>query len=140
MSAAAFRATYSDWRPIMGRSVVRISVEVPIEDSDKAYQVLGGMPIPGSTVWLAVARMADEKKTKQKSYAQEAGAMCASAEFQKFLGATTLGGIDALTEQQAIDWVRHACGVKSRSEIVIGSPALEKWNSIMAEFEIWRRG
>ena len=40
MTAAAFRASYSDWKLIKTRSVVQIVFEVPLEAADEAYQVL----------------------------------------------------------------------------------------------------
>jgi len=57
MTAAAFQATYSDWRLIKGRKCVQVVFEVPVEQADQAYQVLGGMPDPSKSVWCAIARM-----------------------------------------------------------------------------------
>lgn len=59
--AAAFRATYADWRVIKGRKVVSISFEVPIEQADLAYQVVGGMPNPATSAWFAIARLQEAK-------------------------------------------------------------------------------
>jgi hypothetical protein len=43
-SPAAFRGTYADWKLVKTRAVVQIVFEVPLEDSDAAYEILGGMP------------------------------------------------------------------------------------------------
>lgn len=116
MSApAAFQATYADWRVIKGRKVVSISFEVPIEQADLAYQVVGGMPNPAVSAWFAVARLKQEggdkaqqdnhhnpttqKATEPDEYPaqsldkwskialpQQAGILCSDAAFQKFLG------------------------------------------------------
>lgn len=56
-NAAAFRATYSDWRLIKGRKVVQVVFELPLEAADEAYTALGGMPNPAAEVWCAVARL-----------------------------------------------------------------------------------
>lgn len=112
MSAAAFQATYADWRVIKGRKVVSISFEVPIEQADLAYQVVGGMPDPSKSVWFAVARLnqggANQEpnqptsqtqreaepeghpvqsldKWGKLSLAQQAGILCGEAAFHKFL-------------------------------------------------------
>lgn len=61
MTAAAFRATFTDWRLIKGRKVVQVVLEVPVELADQAYQVLGGMPNPAESVWCAVARLQTTK-------------------------------------------------------------------------------
>ncbi len=61
MTAAAFRATYSDWRIVKGRKVVQVVFELPLESADEAYQVLGGMPIAAHEAWCAIARL-DERK------------------------------------------------------------------------------
>jgi hypothetical protein len=61
MTAAAFRATFTDWRLIKGRKVVQVVLEVPVESADQAYQVLGGMPNPAESVWCAVARLQTTK-------------------------------------------------------------------------------
>ena len=57
---AAFTACYSDWKLIRTRATVQIVLEIPIEKADSAYQVLGGMPIAGKEIWVAVARLADD--------------------------------------------------------------------------------
>jgi hypothetical protein len=57
MSAAAFRATYSDWRLIKGRKVVQIVFELPLELSGSAYDALGGMPNTAAEVWCGIARL-----------------------------------------------------------------------------------
>ena len=109
--AAAFEATYSDFRLVKGRKVVQFVFEVPIELADKAYSVLGGMPNPAAEVWVGVARL-DLKvrnleehphSTMQRKavegrpaldtnparalnrYAQRAGILCNDPRFQGFL-------------------------------------------------------
>lgn len=55
--AAAFRATYSDWKLIRTRKCVQIVFEIPVEQSDAAYDALGGMPNPAAEVWCGIARL-----------------------------------------------------------------------------------
>jgi hypothetical protein len=55
--AAVFQAVYTDWTLIKGRKVVRVGLEIPIEQADLAYQALGGMPNPAESAWVAVARL-----------------------------------------------------------------------------------
>jgi hypothetical protein len=56
---AAFRATYSDFKYIKTRSCVQIIFEVPIEASNEAYEILGGVPKPGAEIWCAIARLVE---------------------------------------------------------------------------------
>ena len=56
----AFQATYSDWKLIRTRKVVQIVLEVPVEQADHAYKVLGGMPLSGEETWVGVARLKPE--------------------------------------------------------------------------------
>lgn len=65
MTAAAFKATYSDFRLIKGRKVVQFVFELPIEQADVALKVVGGMPNPAAEVWCAVARLDPEKIERQ---------------------------------------------------------------------------
>ena len=65
MTAAAFSATFCDWKLIKGRKVVAIIFEIPLEGADVAYQALGGMPDPGKSVWCAIARLNSEPKESE---------------------------------------------------------------------------
>jgi hypothetical protein len=58
--AAIFRACYSDWRLIRTRKCVQLVFEVPLEESNKAYEALGGMPNSGEEAWVAIARLNPE--------------------------------------------------------------------------------
>jgi hypothetical protein len=116
MSAvAAFKGCYTDWKLVRTRSVVQIVIEVPVEKSGEAYDVLGGMPSPGSEIWCAIARLnegehkgqqapiqaaqaepetpqtphptpAQSRSWRDLSYAQQAGIRCSEEAFHKFLG------------------------------------------------------
>ena len=58
----AIRACYSEWRLIKTRSAVQLIFEVPLHDADAAYQVLGGMPQPGSEQWFAIAAITHHER------------------------------------------------------------------------------
>ena len=63
--AAAFQGNYSDWKLIRTRGVVQVVIEVPIEHSGLAYDVLGGMPQPGDEIQVAVARINSRAAAEQ---------------------------------------------------------------------------
>ena len=49
------------------------------------------------------------------------------------------GGGQPRDADAAAEYVRRACGVSSRSEIVLGSDAAAIWGTISVEFEHWQR-
>lgn len=71
---AAFRATFSDWKLIRTRKVVQLVFELPVEQADLAYKVLGGMPNPAESVWCAVARLTKESEVMPDSVARRTNA------------------------------------------------------------------
>ncbi len=151
---AAFQATFCDWRLIKGRKVVQIVLEVPLELSDAAYKALGGMPDPAESVWCAVARLRsaeEEVKTEptselparsprqvspEKRLAQQAGIACADLMFQHYL--VEEGMISEPNETLASIAVRQFCEVESRREIVLGTPAADKWDQLHGRFLTWK--
>jgi hypothetical protein len=57
--AAVFSATYHNLKNVPSRSVVQIVFEIPVEQADRAYQVLGGLPNPARPSWFAIARLVE---------------------------------------------------------------------------------
>ncbi len=53
---AIFRATYRNFKNVPSRGFVQLIFEVPIEQYDTAYRVLG-VPHPGKESWFAIARL-----------------------------------------------------------------------------------
>lgn len=165
MTAAAFRATYADWRLVKSRGVVQVVFEVPLHASDEAYGVVGGMPDPAKERWFAIARLSPtakevmppeqsqhspnethprpaEQPTKPagapKSYAQRVALLCQDRRFQKFLQDRT--GLELTCEARAAEYVRELCQVQSRAEIVEGSRPGMKWRALAADYDNWARG
>lgn len=58
---AAFGAEYADWKLIKTRETVQVVFEIPLSAADHAYQVLGGMPKPGTSIWFGIAKMEKPK-------------------------------------------------------------------------------
>jgi hypothetical protein len=129
MTAAAFQATYSDWRLIKGRKVVQVVFEVPLEGAAIVHDVLGGMPDPSKSVWCAIARLNNEKGVMppeskhsttetppraeretprgarrswhEMSPAQQAGILANDPKFQRFVLERGTFGNERLLEQNA---------------------------------------
>lgn len=112
MPAAAIQASFADWKLVKTRAVVQLIFEIPVEQSDLAYKVVGGMPDAAKERWFAIARLQEngtgsetfraspassrEAETVNNSGpasrswhemlpAQQAGLLCNAASFHKFL-------------------------------------------------------
>lgn len=155
---SAFRCEYADWRVILGRKVIRISFEIPIEAEAEAYQVLGGMPDPSRSQWCAVARLTKEtakpspadpparelpakRKWHELSYPQRIGIRCNDERFQEFLfeRGKLVQIDDEPKSEQAAAAIRAHCGVGSRSEILPGTVAGDQWELLDSEFQLYER-
>lgn len=53
---AAFRATFHNFKPVLGRKVVQLIFEIPLEEWPGVMQVTGA-PNPGEAPWFGIARM-----------------------------------------------------------------------------------
>jgi hypothetical protein len=164
VTAAAFSATYSDWKVIKGRKVVQVVFEVPIESADLAYQVVGGMPHPGTEAWFGIAKLDPRQQQKEPSaprkapvptaqprqshpagapsYAKQLGIACNEPAFWDFVREKLPrnGCIAVTDEKQAADAVRFLCGVKSRSETIKGTPAGDKARDLLLDYDNHVRG
>ena len=146
MTAAAFKATYSDFKLIKGRKVVQLVFEVPLEIANEAYEVLGGMPNPGAEVWCAVARPAEDgsanaptsprKVAPDKKMAQRAGILCSDPLFHRFI--EHISGAIIGDEDLAADYVRKYCRVDSRSKIIPGTPAGNQFDELLNRYAGWK--
>jgi hypothetical protein len=169
VTAAAFSATYSDWKVIKGRKVVQVVFEVPIESADLAYQVVGGMPHPGTEAWFGIAKLDPRQQQEEQAaprkapvptaqprqgspntprpagatYAQRLGIACSQPGFWRFLEEEKLQAkpyAKIASEDEAADVVRFICDVKSRTETVKGTPAGDKARDLLLDYDNYARG
>lgn len=54
MDDAAFKATFHNTKNVLGRKVLQVILEVPIEKSSEVHDILG-WPDPATEKWVAVA-------------------------------------------------------------------------------------
>lgn len=145
--AAAFSATYSDWKLIRTRKCVQVVFEIPLEAADAAYQVLGGMPDAGAETWFGIAKLkpgATEQSPvtrERRDWAdipmpQQAALRCNDPIYRAFLRESRMG--EACDPETAAVAIRNYCGVGSRSEIRPGTEAEELWTELERRFDAWR--
>lgn len=162
MNAAAFAASYADWKLIRTRKCVQLVFEIPLEKSSEAFTALGGMPNSAAEIWCAIARLDPTKIEVQTSemvdtrpsdsgasppgvdapagtrtLAQLAGAYCSLAPFQKFLNERAPLGFPIIDEDQAAVALRYLCKVESRRDIKIDTPAGDRFEKIIDDFHQW---
>lgn len=148
---AAFRATYSDWKLVKTRGVVQVIFEVPLADSDTAYEILGGMPNHANERWFGIAalngaRLApiidapDEKQSKNWRELQpsaQAGIRCAEPIFWAFLK-EELNMREEGSADNAASFVRAHCKVNSRAHFNTNPAAKAVWQSLDNQFQAWK--
>jgi hypothetical protein len=160
-SPSAFRAVYADWKLIKTRGQVQIVLELPIEQADAAYEVLGGMPQPSKERWFAIAALTSPQDSKPASErpqavvldkpqsggkrdwrdmppSQQAALRCNNVMFTAFL-----------KEERSDDWheagadpaecVRLICSVASRSLLNTEHRARVVWKQLDDQFQAWER-
>lgn len=158
----AFRATYSDLKLIKTRQTVQIIFEIPQNDFDAAYEVLGGLPDPAKERWFGIAairsevmpdtelsglhdtrpqpadqpRLAGAKPWRDKPPAQQAGIRCDDPIFGAFLKEQHPD--DWHETQDATDCMRLICGVLSRKELATNHKARVLWHQLDEQFLAWQ--
>jgi hypothetical protein len=158
---AAFSATFADWKLIKTRKCVQIVFEVPLEAADAAYQVLGGMPDPSTSVWFGIAKLqptttggrghevaetAPRQQTANRAggarkwdelpYSQQAALSCDDKVFWAFLREEL--GYEVMNIYAAAVAVRMFCEVTSRSELDTGGMAARKWAEMWQRYGAWK--
>ena len=164
MTAAAFKATYADWKLIKTRGCVQLVFEVPLHEADMAYQVVGGMPDAAAERWFGIARLKSESEvmpdTQSRSHprtetppasvadtpvrarkswqdmspSQQAGILCADRRFWAFLREQGWGVRD---ESNAVHAIYEYCGITSRSLILPGTSAGGLWKNLHDKYQAW---
>jgi len=150
---AAFRACYSDWKLVKTRGVVQVVMEIPLQDADAAYEVLGGMPAPATERWFGIAALRGSEPAKlqpvvdkppagaKRQYRdlpkpQQAGMRCEEAAFIAFLREERPD--DWHEAQDAAECVRLICGVQSRAELATNQKAGVIWHQLDSQYQAWK--
>jgi hypothetical protein len=137
----AFRATFSDLKLVKTRKVAQLIFEIPIEQFDAAYEVLGGMPVAAEERWFGIAALDVAKVEKPKRTweelqpQQQAGMRCSEPTFIEFLKRTRASEWNAATD--AADCVRMICGVNSRVELGTNQKARVIWTQLDSAYKAW---
>lgn len=135
----AIQARYADWRPVKGRKVLQIVLEVPLEQQGQILTLLGA-PLPDRDLWVAVALLSDQKNDAYKGgkLAQEAAILCGQGAFRQWAAiAGQYDGIAMLDGDMAAEFIRELCGVTSRAHIDHDEGAAKAFREMKREYEAW---
>ena len=148
--AAAIMASLVDVRNIAAHKCVRLEIHVPVEQASLVMAAFG-WPTAADPVPVAIARLNPQKaasepakaeKPRQKweslPLSQQAAIRCAEAAFWRFLAETHSLSVVASSEEAA-DYVRIICGVKSRADIGKTEASAKAWRDLDGEFQYWQR-
>ena len=160
MKPIAIRASYADLKLVKTRQVAQLIFEVPIEDFDAAYEVLGGLPNPAKEQWFAIAAIkevmsntvpkhesvdarpepkqdkparAKHSDWRDKPPAAQAGIRCNDPEFIAFLRETRPDDWHE-SMQDSVECVRIICGVASRKDLATDHRARVIWHQLDEQF------
>lgn len=145
MTRDAIEGSYANFRLVKTRSLCVIEIEIPVEASDHALQLLGGMPRPGSEVRVAIARLREpaeadpapeaagvpEPAKKPLRPSAMAGILCADPVFWKWLGVSD--------EDEAARVVRGKCDIGSRAELDVDTDAAAIFQKMRDRYLAWRQ-
>lgn len=128
----AIQARYADWKPVKGRKVLQIILEVPLEKQNEVLMLLGA-PLPDRDLWCGIALLEDGKNDTYKGgkLAQSAGILCGEGAFRQWC--------DASNPDAAADYIRSRCGVDSRAHLDHDETAGRAFKEMKIEYENWLR-
>lgn len=147
------QATFASYRPVLGRKVLQLVFEVPIEAQEATFATLG-YPVPDESLWVAIARLNlaaapsepaqiahdnddDEPNKPPRPLSQIAGMLCGMPTFRKFIEEGSDGWDHMPTVDEAGEWLRANCQIESRRELNTNEEAAIRFRKIRAEYNAW---
>lgn len=148
---AAIIGDFATYRPVLGRKVLALVIEVPIERAPEVFAALG-YPTGGDSIPVAVARLeATASQTEsvpeeapeepppparlrhwaEMTPAQQTGVIRNERQFWEFA--------EADDSDAARDYIRDFCGVKTCADIVPGTKAAAEWALLQVRYGNWLR-
>lgn len=151
---AIIEAEYVEWKMVKTRSSLQLIFEVPLEKQELVMRALG-VPLPNVSTPVAIARLvpasersnvvqiedhrpADDDETPPRPLSQIAAMLCGVGSFQQFIYEKSDGWDHRPTKEEAADWLRSNCGVKSRTELNSNPDAARRFKEIRSGYEAWR--
>jgi hypothetical protein len=149
---AIIQAEYVEWRMVKTRSSLQLIFEVPLEAQERVMQALG-VPLPNVSTPVAIARLReaveptpqiehhndDEPIKPPRPLSQIAAMLCGVGAFQQFIMESGDGWDHRPTTDEAAEWLRSVCGVKSRTELNTNQVAARRFKELRSGYDAWMR-
>lgn len=164
---AAIMGDFASYRPVLGRKVLQVVIEVAIERQAEVFAALG-YPTGGGSIPVAVTRLnagsangrpsdfgsenagstpapatkPERHRWSELSPTEQSGILCREADFIEFAASAApevWSGCPHAPVHKAAAVVRHFCGVNSRADIEPGSEAARRWNQLQIRYGSWLR-
>ena len=135
------------------RADFTVTLAFPEADAESLHQWFGGYPVEGETRWFAIAAITEEaarahmadktEKTEPNPIPDAAKAIsgtavcCKASSFWRWINETQNHDGEVGSEEAALDWVRKATGVQSRSEYRTNVPARGRWFELSRLYHAW---
>jgi hypothetical protein len=137
-----FQGALVNLKNVSSHKSVLLHIEVP-EEYGAALVAAFGWPTRVKPVSVAVARLEgeaarqSEKKAEPRRFAEltpaeQSGILCREPEFAEFLRH------ECQREGRPEEAVRYICGVRSRSEIAVDTPAGRNWDFLLQNYRRWQ--
>jgi hypothetical protein len=131
-----------DMRNIGAHKSLKLTLHIPEEHALHAIEAFG-WPTGVNPVYVELTRLdpdaavmpRKQELTPDKKLVRRIGMLCGDPVFARFMFEE--GKAASTDEQEIAAAVRAYCGVRSRTEIIPGSPAKEKWDRLEARFQAW---
>ncbi len=155
--AAAIAAQLVNMRNVGTHKSLQLTLHIPEEYALKAIEAFG-WPTMTNPVPVAVARLVQSTgkevgaettnraqpalgdvpaRAPRNKLAQLAGMLSKTPLFQRYMEKAIPGYVD-VSEEMAVEYIRGYCGVESRSHILPGTPAEDKFLKLYNNFLFWR--
>jgi hypothetical protein len=110
--------------------------EKPINRKEEQTPVEPLAPKPAPSADNAAARAPSKPVAPEKRLTRIAAILCADPVFQSFLFEHDM--IDERSEEKARLAVHFICHIKSRRDIIPGTPAGDEWEKLYSKFMAWK--
>ena len=97
---------------------------------------------PGQRYQLLMVRVMEDEMPASNEHrpykaSQKAGYLCTQEDFRAWIKHAY--GEEIPDKDAAAQWLRESCGITSRALLDAGGPALDIFNDIMRDFDIWKQ-
>ncbi len=156
-NAAAIAAQLVDIRNVGQHKCIKLTLHVPAEQAGLIMEAFGWPtavdPVPvavarlvqpaGKEVGVETTNMAQPAlgdvpaRAPRNKLAQLAGMLAKTPLFQRYMEKVVPGYVD-VSDEMAVEYIRGYCGVGSRSQILPGTFAADRFLKLYNDFVFWR--